>query len=340
MRKQIGGRGNFATNLFVLQQWKSSNIHVIIFEKIWTCVVDKMKTILQTMQNEIRKHSLENGCNETGIPCVTVYRFTEEKVQMPLLENPYLYIVLDGMLRLHTPSGIMDYMSGQYSVSKIDTPLMGTVLNFSEQQDFLALSIELTVNDVITTVLSLDNDLTERIMNEQLESQTMAMSDEAVIESVYKLFSGIHRSIPSEFMRKNILREIIYYILCGSFGRQFIQSIVNIRQADEIYEANSWIKENFRNSFTVENLAEQRNMSVSLFHQKFKSAVGMGPLQCQKRLRLTEARRLMLDDNKNVTEASIEVGYESVSQFIRDYRKMFGSAPKEDILNIQKHLKK
>lgn len=85
----------------------------------------------------------------------------------------------------------------------------------------------------------------------------------------------------------------------------------------------------------MENLAEQRNMSVSLFHQKFKSAVGMGPLQCQKRLRLTEARRLMLDDSKNVTEASLEVGYESVSQFIRDYRKMFGSAPKEDILNIQ-----
>lgn len=301
-----------------------------------------MKTILQTMQNEIRKHPLENGGNETGIPGVTVYHFTEEKVQMPLLENPYIYIylVLDGVLRLHTPSGMMDYMAGQYSVSKIDTPLMGTVLNFSEQRDFLALSIELTVNDVITTVLSLDNDLTERIMSEQMESQMMAMSDEAVIESVYKLFSGIHRAIPSEFMRKNILREIIYDILCGSCGRQFIQSIVNIGQADEIYEANSWIKENFRNSFTVEHLAERRNMSVSLFHQKFKSAVGMGPLQCQKRLRLTEARRLMLDDNKNVTEASIEVGYESVSQFIRDYRKMFGFSPKEDILNIQKHLKK
>lgn len=299
-----------------------------------------MKTIIQTMRNEIRKLLLKNGCNETGIPYVTAYRFTEEKVQMPLLENPYLYIVVDGMLRLHTPSGIMDYMAGQYSVSKIDTPLMGTVLNFSEQHDFLALAIEFTVNDVITTVLSLDNDLTEKIMDEQLESPKMAMADEAVIESVYKLFSGTHRAIPSEFMRKNILREIIYYILCGSCGKQFIHSIVNIGQADKIYEANSWIKENFRNSFTVEKLAEQRNMSVSLFHQKFKSAVGMGPLQCQKRLRLTEARRLMLDDNKNVTEAAIEVGYESVSQFIRDYRKMFGSAPKEDILKIQKHLKK
>ena len=81
-------------------------------------------------------------------------------------------------------------------------------------------------------------------------------------------------------------------------------------------------------------------MSVSLFHQKFKSAVGMGPLQCQKRLRLTEARRLMLDENKNVTEASIEVGYESLSQFIRDYRKMFDAAPKEDIQKLQRQLKK
>ena len=81
-------------------------------------------------------------------------------------------------------------------------------------------------------------------------------------------------------------------------------------------------------------------MSVSLFHQMFKSAVGMGPLQCQKRLRLTEARRLMLDENKNVTEASGEVGYESLSQFVRDYRKMFGKAPKEDIQYIQNQLKK
>ena len=122
-------------------------------------------------------------------------------------------------------------------------------------------------------------------------------------------------------------------------GGQFIQSIVNIQRADEIYQANSWIKENFREFFSVEELAEQQNMSVSLFHQRFKSAVGMGPLQCQKRLRLTEARRLMLDEGRNVTEASIEVGYESLSQFIRDYRKMFGAVPKEDVMRLRRRLK-
>lgn len=299
-----------------------------------------MKTAIQTICNEIRKLSFENGCNKTDIPFLTVYRFTDEKINMPSVENPYLYIVIDGMMRLHTPSGIMDYMAGQYSVSKIDTPLNGAVLKFSERQDFLALSIEFTINDVITTVLDLDNDLIENVMNEKNESEKMILSDKAVIETVCKLFSGIYRDIPSKFIGKNILCEIIYYVICGSCGKQFIQSIVNVRNAYEIYEANNWIKENFRDSFTVENLADQRNMSVSLFHQKFKSAVGMGPLQCQKRLRLTEARRLMLDDGKNVTEASVEVGYESVSQFIRDYRKMFGSAPKDDVLNIQEHLKK
>lgn len=260
---------------------------------------------------EIRKLPLKEGNTQTGIAGITAYRFTTETIQMPQTENPYLYLILDGALRLHTPSGIMDYMAGQYSVSKIDTPLRGTVLTFSERQDFLALAVEFTPNDVISEVLELDSELTERIMGEGLKEEEMSVSDSEVLTSVYRIFSAMNGTLPSEFIRKNRMREVIYYVLCGTCGRQFLQSIANIKKAEEIYEANSWIKENFRSSFTVENLAEERNMSVSLFHQKFKSAVGMDPLQCQKRLRLTEARRLMLDERKNVTEASVCVGYES-----------------------------
>lgn len=291
------------------------------------------------LQNTIRA-IFQTGGDQTTIPSVTPYRFTETTIEMPQTDHPYLYIVLDGMLRLYTPSGIMDYMAGQYSVSKIDTPLSGTVLAFSDQQDFLSVSVEFTQSDVIETVLGLDDALTERILSGLLTEQEMAAADTAVLQAVNRLFSDMNQAVPSEFIRKNILREITYYVLCGSCGKQLIQSIANVQQADEIYQANSWIKQNFREPFAVEELAEQRSMSVSLFHRKFKSAVGMGPLQCQKRLRLTEARRLMLDEKKNVTEASIEVGYESLSQFIRDYRKMFGAAPKEDILGMQKHLKK
>lgn len=296
-----------------------------------------MRNTVCHLQNQVRA-LLETGGKR--IPDVTPYRFTAEHIPMPQTERPYLYVVLDGVLRLHTPSGMMDYMAGQYSISQIDTPLSGTALAFSDHQDFLAVSVEFRPSQVIQTILSLDNELTERIMSEQMEEQETAAADRAVPESVSRLLDVMTDTVPSNFIHGQVLGEVLYYVLCGSCGKRLIQSIANVSQADEIYRANSWIKENFRDSFAVEDLAEQRNMSVSLFHQKFKSAVGMGPLQCQKRLRLTEARRLMLDEHKNVTEASVEVGYESLSQFIRDYRKMFGAPPREDVLNLQKGLKK
>jgi AraC-like DNA-binding protein len=266
---------------------------------------------------------------------MTFYRFSETRIDMPQSENPYLYLVIDGVLRLYTPSGIMDYMAGQYSVSRIDTPLYGTVLSYSRTGDFYALSLEIAVNDIIATVLDLDNALTEKIVKNTLSEPEKNFADQQVTESVYRLVSTMKRPLASDFLCRNILREVTYYVLCGSCGKQFLQSITGMPEVDQIYKANSWIKENFHSPFTVEDLAQQQNMSVSLFHQKFKSAVGMGPLQCQKRLRLTEARRLMIDENRNVTEASLEVGYESLSQFSRDYRKMFGASPKEDAARLK-----
>lgn len=122
----------------------------------------------------IRSLPLEEGGNGTGIPCVTAYLFTTGKIPMPQTENPYLYIVLDGMLRLYTPSGIMDYMAGQYSVSKIDTPSAGSVLAFSERQDFLALAVAFIPSDVIAEVLELDNGLLGRILGENLRAYNVA----------------------------------------------------------------------------------------------------------------------------------------------------------------------
>lgn len=91
-------------------------------------------------------------------------------------------------------------------------------------------------------------------------------------------------------------------------------------------------------SMSVEQLAARSNMSVSQFHARFKNAVGMGPLQCQKRLGLSEARRLMLEEGANATQAAMEVGYESVSQFTREYKKMFGASPKEDLVRLKRRL--
>lgn len=193
---------------------------------------------------------------------------------------------------------------------------------------------------MISVVLDLEEPLLEKITSGTMGEEDMVQADRGVFRAVSSLLAAREQPVWSEFLRKNRMWEVLYWALCGSSGRQLLQSVADIGPTEEIYAANSWIKEHFRSSFTVEELAERRNMSVSLFHQKFKRAVGMGPLQCQKRLRLTEARRLMLDENQNVTQASAEVGYESLSQFIRDYRKMFGLAPKEDIQRLKQRLQK
>lgn len=299
-----------------------------------------MERDLERLNQMVCAFPLTEGEHQTGLSYLSIHRTTGQRIAMPRTEPCYVYVVLDGSIRLHTPGGILDYVPGQYSISRIDTPTAGYVLSFSRRGDFLALSLALTLQEVVSVLLELDGDLAERIAEARLDDGAMASSDRRVIAALCRLFEAIGEPEQLAFLGKHIRREIVFSLLCGSCGSQFLRSVVSIRQAGEIYEINSWMKENFRQPFTVEELAERWNMSVSQFHQKFKSAVGMGPLQCQKRLRLTEARRLMLDGNRNVTEAALEVGYESVSQFTRDYRNMFETTPKEDILRLRGALHK
>lgn len=288
----------------------------------------------------VRKLELQDGANNTAVSYLKVHRFSNTAVNMPETAVPYIYLVLEGSLRLHTPSGIMDYLPGQYSVSAIDTPVSGQVLTYGDKKDFLALSIEFTLDDVISVILDIDGNLAEKIINSEIDTGIMDEFDKRVEDAVFRLVQMLNKPEQRAFMGKHLRKEIIFDVLCGTCGKQFMQSVTGIQQAGEIYEINSWIKENYRGTFTVEELAKRWNMSVSNFHQKFKSAVGMGPLQCQKRLRLTEARRQMLDCNVGVTEVALDVGYESVSQFNRDYKKMFQASPREDIQRLKEQLKK
>ena len=243
---------------------------------------------------KVREH-LKTGINTTP-PFLHLFRYTSKTIPMPQVETLYIYFVLDGEFRLYTPGGMLDYVAGQYSVSAIDTPEKGYVLAFSEQQDFLAASVDFTANDVMSAIIALNDDLTMQILDNTLNDEFKAKQDQCVLSCLERILDMLVEPVSMKFLCEQIRAEMIFHILCGSCGKAFIQSITNVKSAGEIYEANSWIKQNYRQSFKIEELAEQWNMSVSQFHQKFKNAVGMGPLQCQKRLRLPEARRLMLDE--------------------------------------------
>lgn len=119
---------------------------------------------MEKIANSVRMRVNSEGCYTTAIPDLSLYRYTQRSIQMPEPGAPYLYLLAAGSIRLHTPSGMMDYVAGQYFISAIDTPSSGYALAFSENTDFLALSIRFTLNDVISVVLDMDGDLAEKIV--------------------------------------------------------------------------------------------------------------------------------------------------------------------------------
>lgn len=269
-------------------------------------------------------------------PAVSLYQSHQDSLALPQLEVPYIFFLLAGELRLYTPSGTLDYIPGQFSISAIDTPEKAYALSLSESEDLLAVTLEMTANDVLEVVLTLEDELVEQMVNDSLPEAVKTRQDQLVLDCLERLFDSFEESLSSQFLWEQIRKEMVFYLLSGSSGQPFLQSTTNMKQSSQMYEINAWIKRNYRQPFKIEELAEQWNMSVSNFHQKFKQAVGMGPLQCQKRLRLTESRRFMLDEGKSATEAAFEVGYESLSQFTREYRNLFGNSPTADIGFLKK----
>lgn len=288
---------------------------------------------IQNLHTTIKPYLRLNERSATSIPYIDIYCYCQKELILPDTANPYIFLIVNGNMRLHFAEGIYNYTPGQYFISAIDSPRAGELFSLSETNPFVALRIEFSVDDVISVMLDIDGNLPEVLFDEHSSAVSPPCTDEKILDTIIRLFDMTQTEL--SFMGKHLKREIIFNLITGHYGKQFMQTIVNIQQAGDIYYINNWIKQNYKIDFSVEDLAEQSNMSLSSFHQKFKSAVGMGPLQCQKKLRLMEARRLMLDKAANVTDAAMEVGYESVSQFIRDYRRMFGRSPQKNVQEIR-----
>lgn len=249
------------------------------------------------------------------IPFLKFHTSNSNTIHLPQISSSYIYLILEGSIKF---SGLTEYKQGECFVSGITTPDFAEIL----EKPFTALSLEFTNNEIISVMLDIDGEFQ---VKDNLED---------ILDAILKLLK-LNKN-DNKFLLKHIKREIIFNLITGRNCKEFMEHVLKFQNVDEIYKINTWIKENYKSDFTVETLAEHANMSISGFHEKFKNAVGMEPIQCQKKLRLLEARRLMLDGAKNITQAALEVGYESVAQFTRDYKKIFGLPPKADILKIKK----
>lgn len=188
-----------------------------------------MKEKIQALYKSVMPYINSNGKNTTPVSYIDVYRYTQKEMILPDIPNSYLFFVVHGNMRLHSIDGIFECKSGQYFISAIDSPRTAEILSDLQTYPFIALLIEFSVDDVISVMLDIDGDLPEKLFDEAVTVAIPPCTDKKMTEILIRLLS----MTPTElsFMGKHLKREIIFNIITGAYGKQFMQHIVNIQQA-------------------------------------------------------------------------------------------------------------
>lgn len=279
----------------------------------------------------------QEGQNLTAIPSMSIYRRSAENPLIPSVLTPSMCLVLHGAKRINIGTEVIDYRAGEYLASVIDMPVSGQVLEASKEAPYIGIRIDFTSDEIADVALRSKLDV---------EPQTGTLSPGAfvgkadidLLHIMGRMLNLATKSKEQPFLSELYMQELIYNLLQSKYGCFLTQQIQLFQQAAGVGKAITWINKNYAQTFTVDELAKDNNMSTSSLHHKFKAITTMGPLQYQKQLRLLEARRLMLNDDLDATEAALLVGYESPSQFNREYKRLFGQPPLRDIRSVHDRL--
>ncbi|HBS57334.1 MAG TPA: hypothetical protein DEA38_16605 [Stenotrophomonas sp.] len=293
-----------------------------------------MNSSLELLRTAVKQFSLSATSPRFSLPYLEL-RDEVAEAELPIsAQMNSTYLVIEGELRVTHATGEDLYRAGDLFFPSAYRSVPSHVVAGASGDRYLALHFSFTAEDVTSVVLEMDLDsvLQEHAEHAQIPDDGSWL--EAFTALALRIVLAETQGPTGRFLTNHYKRELIYTLVSGSAGRAFVSAYSAFQQSREIFNTNDWIRGNYKSGMAVDDLADKANMSVSSFHRKFKAAIGMGPLQCQKQLRLTEARRLMIDQGFSVTEVALEVGYESVSQFSREYRRMFGQPPQRDVHEV------
>jgi AraC-like DNA-binding protein len=283
-----------------------------------------------------RKIAYLMGSSETRtgeIPGVSLHRRTAPTDPCPATYEPGVFVIPQGKKEVQLGPNSFIYDASRFLLTSIDLPIVSRVVEATEEVPCLALALKL---DMITVRELLSR---EEIHVPAGPSDALAMgtgeTTPEFLSACCRLVDLLESPQDIPFLSSLIQREIIYRILQGAEGAR-LRAIATLGDhSQRTAKAIAWIKANYAKPLRVEDLAPIAGMSVSTFHHHFRVLTAMSPLQYQKQLRLQAARGRMLMDGLDAASAAFEVGYESASQFNREYSRFFGQPPMRDIRTLR-----
>ncbi len=278
-------------------------------------------------------HDRGNGVHATQINQLEFIRESDTSATIRGVTEPILAIVVQGEKEALLNEETYWYGIAQYLVVSVDLPLSGRVIEATPAQPYLGFKLSLDPGQ-LCDIIAQTNSGTDKKEN-SVRGWFISDAEPPLIDCAIRLTQLLDTPQDIPFLAPMMMREIYYRLLVGEQGEAVRQIATSGSTMQRIAEVIKRIKADFTKPLRVEDLAEQANMSASSFHRHFKAVTSMSPLQYQKQLRLLEARHLMLAASADATHTAYQVGYESTSQFSREYARMFGAPPMKDIERLR-----
>lgn len=289
-------------------------------------------TITSELADIVSRHLAFDSIEPCALPRVKLIRSSSMTNSMPVIYEPALCLVAQGRKRVVLGEIAYEYDPSQYVVVSVDLPLLGSVLEASEERPFLCVSLDLDIK-ILSELLLEHGGSTPPAASRPgliLNDVTPELTD-----AVVRLLRLLDTPKDIAALAPLAEREILYRLLSMDQSGM-MRHIANAQsRLSQISRAVLWIKANYAEPFTIERVADEAGMSTSSLHEHFKAVTTYSPLQYRTRLRLQEARRVMVADALDAASAGFAVGYESPSQFSRDYVKAFGSPPMRDAMRLR-----
>jgi len=279
-------------------------------------------------------HAPHDGSFELRIPGVHASRFSRiNKECVHALRVPSLCIVAQGQKTTIVGNEVYDYDASRMIVFSVALPVASQVTQASHSEPYLAFKLDLDPRRIAELVLKV---YPSGLPPAQERSAVyVTPMDASIVNAATRLMECLAQPGDTELLGPLVMDEILIRLLRSPIGVRVAQMGFAESSVHRVAKAISWLRANFSQPMKVEDLAELVHMSVSSFHEHFKSVTSMSPLHYQKVLRLQEAKRLMLSTMMDASTASQRVGYLSPSQFSREYSRFFGSAPTRDIARLR-----
>ena len=246
--------------------------------------------------------------------------------------EPVVCLILQGRKETWLGDRCVNFGAGESLIVSHHLPIVSRIVEASADKPYVALILRVDMN----IVRSLYEELGEAELNAgQALSVDAGQTDKDLIQAIGRLFGLIGRPSETKVMAPLIQREIHFRLLRASHGAMLRQLLRHESAASRIAKAINKIRQEFKTQISVPDMALIAGMSASTFHEHFKNLTATSPLQYQKNLRLIEARRLLKDGTQSVSSVAFDVGYESPTQFSREYSRKFGASPRNDLAEVQ-----